>query len=459
MLLKRYYIILVIRVILIVATCIILSFCFYRTDFLFANINLFLLIILQTYLLIRYMNKVNRDLNKFFTSVRNNDSTLVFYPKDNIRANDEFQKCLDEMNSVIRGIRIENEKQNQYFKNVVEHIGIGLLSFNNNGQIELYNNAALELFQIHSISKISELNKFHKGFSDILANIKSGETRLIDILLENKVAQDQSEILSLSVKASEFILLEKKLKLVSFQNIKRELEGKELESWQKLTRVLSHEIMNSISPLTSLAKTIVRYFRQDNNKQKDPSELNNEIISKTIDGLNIIEERGEGLLNFVADYRSYASLPKPVYEDFSVNVIFDSIHKLKEKSLISENILLVKDIFPEELEIRADKKFFDQILINLINNSISGLKKKKEDKIIKLKAFVGNSDNVVIQVIDNGEGIGEELKDKIFIPFFSTRDKGSGIGLSLCRQIMHLQGGSIGVVSKPGFETTFTLKF
>jgi len=338
-------------------------------------------------------------------------------------------------------------------------VGIGLLSFNKEGQIELHNNAALKLFQINNIHKITELDVYNKDFSNILTNMKTGETRLIDILLENTIEEDQPEIMSLSVKASEFVLLDEKLKLVSFQNIKRELERKELESWQKLTRVLSHEIMNSVSPLTSLAKTIARYFRQKNQKPKDVSELNSEIISKTIDGLNIIEERGEGLLNFVADYRSYASLPKPVYEKISLSNVFDNINKLHDRILKEENILLVKDIYPEELNLSADKKFLDQILINLINNSISGLRKKKKDRIIKLKAFVGNTNKIVLQVIDNGEGIGYELIDKIFIPFFTTREKGSGIGLSLCRQIMYLHDGSIAVISKPGVETIFTLKF
>lgn len=459
MILRKFYINLIIRVVFIGLTCMTLSFCIYKTDFIFANINLFLFIILQLVLLIRFLNKVNRDLKKFFTSVKNEDSTLMFIPEDSNKSNNEFQNCLDELNSVIRNIRIENERQNQYFKNVVEHVGIGLISFNNEGQIELHNKAALQLFQIHNIHNISEFDRFNKDFSNILTKMKAGETRLIDILLEDVYEQDQQELMSLSIKASEFVLLGNKLKLVSFQNIKRELEGKELESWQKLTRVLSHEIMNSISPLTSLAKTIVRYFRQNNQKPKDISELNSKIINKTIDGLKIIEERGEGLLNFVADYRSYASLPEPVYEIFSLSYVFDNIHKLHSRILQMENILLVKDIYPEELKIRADKKFLDQILINLINNSISGLKNREEDRIIKLKAFVGSTNNIVLQVIDNGEGIGEELKDKIFIPFFTTREKGSGIGLSLCRQIMHLHGGSITVVSRPGVETSFSLKF
>ncbi|MFC2117556.1 PAS domain-containing sensor histidine kinase [Bacteroidota bacterium] len=458
MILKSLYINLIIRVIVMGLTCLALGFCFYMTDLFFANINLLLFIVLQIALLIRYLNKINRDLKKFFISVRNEDSSLVFFPEDSNKPKDEFQNCLDEMNSVIRKIRIENEKQNQYFKNVVEHVGIGLLSYNESGKIELYNNAVLSLFQISSIKYISELDNFHENFSQILTDIKPGETQLVEIKSLYNSDQDQYDILNLSIKASEFILMKKRLKLLSFQNIKRELEGKELESWQKLTRVLAHEIMNSVSPLTSLAKTILKYFKKDE-KPKNPDEINTEIIDKTIDGLNIIEERGEGLLTFIGDYRSYASLPKPVIEQLTIVEIFQNIHKLLSEKIEAENILIVKDVFPDELKLVADKKFLEQMLINLINNSISVLKKKSEDKIIKLRASKGHENSVIIQVTDNGEGIAEELLDKIFIPFFTTKDKGSGIGLSLCRQIMHLHGGSISVVSDPGVETTFTLKF
>ncbi len=234
--------------------------------------------------------------------------------------------------------------------------------------------------------------------------------------------------------------------------------AKELESWQKLIRILTHEIMNSISPISSTIKTIKEFLSTNSKKAKSINDIEQEIIDDSVNGLNIIEERSDGLVDFVEKFRSLTLQPKPIFRQFSIKELFENIKLLMTKELNENNILLEIEVIPESLALTADKKLVEQILINLVNNSIQAFDNTKDRRITLRALYIANK-NVVIQVIDNGTGISDENMERIFVPFFATKYKGSGIGLSLSREIMRLHNGKIRVRSVPEKETVFTLEF
>ncbi len=452
MIYKNLYINIVIRAILLAATCFAFSFIYFSSKDVLLLVNIFLLIVLQVYLVIYKLNKTNRDLTGFFAAIQNDDSSIIYErmaPDRNFR---NLYRNFDEINNRIRRLKIESITRNLYLQNVVDHIGVGLLSFDDNDNIDILNNATRNLIKTSGMKKLNRLEKVSKSLPVLLRELKPGEQRLIKIRTED-------ELLQLAVKASVFKMEERKIKLISFQNIKNELEEKELESWQKLIRILTHEIMNSISPISSTIKTIKGFLTDsDTKKTKSVNDIEQELIDDSVKGLSIIEERSDGLVDFVEKFRSLTLLPKPVFKQFTIKELFENIKLLMAKELNKNNIELEIQVVPDSLIITADKKMVEQILINLINNSIQAFD-NIEKKKINLRAYYLSNKNPVIQVTDNGNGISDENIDKIFIPFFTTKRQGSGIGLSLSREIMRLHNGKIRVKSAPGKETIFTLEF
>jgi len=217
--------------------------------------------------------------------------------------------------------------------------------------------------------------------------------------------------------------------------------------------------MNSVSPITSLSTTISRYYKKaDLNSIKSVEEIDNSTIEDTLEGLNTIEETGKNLINFVTNYRSLTTLALPKMEEFEISELFSRVILLINEKIKSEKINIHSEIEPEELTLLADEKQAEQILLNLIQNSINALQNIREKQII-LKASRNNNERVFIEVIDNGMGIPAENINNIFIPFYSTKENGSGIGLSLSRQVMNLHKGNISVSSVPGEKTSVLLIF
>lgn len=406
---------------------------------------------MQAYLLLKYLNKFNRDISAFFHSIKYDDYSISFNKKNYGGAYNELYDSLEEVNKKIRGYRILSESQEQYFKNLVKHVEIGLICFNENEGVEFCNDAAHQLLGKNNISNLSDITGVDKNLEKIISEIRPSESKIARLSVNNEIYQ-------LSIRLSQFVVLNKKLKLITLQNIKNELDEKELESWQKLIRVLTHEIMNSIGPVSSTIKTILEFLTKDNfTKPKLINELNNELIADSVKGLKIIDDRSEGLVDFVQKFRSLTLLPRPEIAPININHLCEEIRLLLKEILDKNHISIDLDI-KEELEIKADKKLIEQVLINLINNSVKALERIK-NKEIKLKAYTQDNGKISIQVIDNGEGITKEIIDKIFIPFFSTREKGTGIGLSLSKQIMLSHGGTINMRSEPESGTVFTLLF
>jgi nitrogen fixation/metabolism regulation signal transduction histidine kinase len=357
---------------------------------------------------------------------------------------------MNNLNTIIQNVKIENERTSQFLQSVVDHVDIGLLSFDVNGNIEIYNRAAKRYLNVQQPRQLSSLKTTNDELFKVIKNIKPGQEILHKMKIDNLLQ-------SILVKASELKFESNVIKLVSFQDITNELDKKELDSWQKLIRVLTHEIMNSISPITSLTGVISGYFKKKDNENTIPLELiDHQIVSKTLSGLNTIEETGKGLLDFVDKYRSLTSLPKPNLSKFTIDSLFRKC-KLLMESNISNSIKIITSVYPEDIAIVADYAQVEQILINLIKNAVEALSNMK-DGTIHLKAFYAEN-GTFIQVADNGIGISGDIIEDIFVPFYTTKENGSGIGLSLSKQIMQNHDGTISVNSAPDKGSEFTLKF
>ena len=452
MLLNKFFINLSIRVTLIVLTSVILGIVLPHLDrgYYYTLAGMIFMIILQSWWLVNLVNKTNSDLEKFFSSVQDHDSSVRF--SENTK-NDSFRKLHDRMNTlntIIQNVKIQNERTSQFLQSIVDHVDIGLLSFDMNGNIEIYNRAAKRYFDVQQAHQLSSLKTSNDEIFKIINTIKPGQEILHKIKTDNILQ-------SILVKATELKFESNVIKLVSFQDITNELDKKELESWQRLIRVLTHEIMNSISPITSLTSVISGYFKKKEDDNPIPLELiDSQIVSKTLSGLNTIEETGKGLLDFVDKYRSLTSLPKPDLSKFPIDNLFGKC-KLLMESNISNKIKIISNVNPEDIALVADYAQVEQILINLIKNAIEALSGKKNGTI-HLKAFYAD-DVTIIQVVDNGIGISGDIIEDIFVPFYTTKKNGSGIGLSLSKQIMQNHDGTISVNSAPDKGSEFTLKF
>ncbi len=452
MIYRNLYINLIVRIIIMTLTCFVFAMTYFALRDWIILANLIVLLVLQVYLLIRYMNRLNQDLYNFFAAVRNDDSSILYERMAPSKSFISLYKCFDEVNNKIRQLKIETVNKNLYLQNLIEHVGIGLISFDNKGKVEIINTAARKIFKIPSIRNINRLARVDESLPDKLRTISPNSQLLLNFRVD-------SELLKIAVKASLFRIEQKEIKLLSFQNIKTELEENELDSYQKLIRILTHEIMNSTGPILSSISTIKDFLTEKKSgKTKKINAIDQELLDDSVKGLNIIEERSGGLSDFVEKFRSLTLLPKPVFTALTVSELLKDIEILMKADLRSQKINLSIEVHPAGLSLNADKKLVEQIIINLITNSIQALEKQKE-KTILLKAFRNEDDKTVIQVIDNGRGIPGEEIENIFIPFYTTKERGSGIGLSLSRQIMRLHNGKIDAKSLQGVETIITLEF
>lgn len=441
----------IIRVILLGLSCLGFFFILFKTELYAALLIIGLFIIYQIYSLIHYVEKTNRDLTRFFTSIRYSDFSQTFKDDGLGTSFEALRKAFAEVMNAFRKTRAEKEEHYRYLQTVVQHVGIGLIAFQPNGDVELINTAAKRLLRVPSLKNIQSLESFSKLLVETLQSIKPRERALIKV-------EGNDELLHLALYAAGFKLRGQNFLLVSIQNIHSELEEKEIEAWQKLIRVLTHEIMNSITPIASLASTINELIRESWKFRKSDEKIETESLTDIHDAAQTIQKRSQGLLHFVDAYRNLTLIQKPSFQIFQVKELFTRVEKLMQANIKKTAISFGQKIEPKSLELAADPELIEQVLINLLLNALHALKGQKNARI-DLNAKLDGRGRIVIQVKDNGPGITEENLEKIFIPFFSTREGGSGIGLSLSRQIMRLHHGSIGVHSDPGVETIFTLRF
>ena len=441
----------IIRVILLfVSTYLFIHLLGYESKYV-SPIIIGVLIIVQLVDLFRYLETTNRKLTRFLESIKYSDFSSGFtYDNKLGHTFRDLNKAFNEVLEAFRMARAEKEEHLNYLHTVVQHVSTGLLSFDHEGQIGIINTTAKRFLQTPQIRNIIELKPRNPELYKKLIEMKPG----------NKALIRNTNDISLAIHATELRLRGKSYKLVALQNIQTELQQKELEAWQNLTKVLRHEIMNSITPIASLTETLNEILKEDVRKQEgmDNFCIDEESVDDLKDGLNTIENRSKGLVRFVDAYRDYTTIPKPKFTNISVAKMFEHINHLLEAEIQSLGIEFVISLIPENLEITADKELIEMVLINLIKNAREALIEKEEGKI-ELRGRIDSERRAIIEVKDNGPGIIKEALDRIFIPFYSTKKEGSGIGLALSRQIMQLHHGTLLVKSEPDIYTIFTLSF
>ncbi len=450
---KRFRIQIIIRILLLTSSIYAFFYLLQQTK-LYATIFIVgFFILYQVYALIRYVERTNQHLSRFLLAVKHGDFSRSFSGKELGPSFEELLKIFNDIMEKIQQTRSEKEEHYRYLQTIVHHVGIGLITFQADGKVDLINTAAKRLLNVPGLRNIKTLKNFSQPLVETLFSLKAGEKALV------KVNEGEME---LAIHAAEFRLRDQKFTLVSLHNIQSELQEKEMEAWQTLIRVLTHEIMNSMTPITSMATTVIDLLNPYHHEEGQNSEtsIDAETIADIANALKTIHKRSTGLTHFVSAYRNLTLIPKPNFKLFAIEELFTRVKKLMEGKFKENGILFQWSVDPQTLELTADPGLIEQVLINLLLNAADALMgyKNKEPQV-ELSASLDEIGRIIIQVTDNGPGIVKEALGKVFIPFFTTKKKGSGIGLSLSRQIMKLHKGSIGVHSEPDVRTVFTLKF
>ncbi len=436
--------------VLVFASTIFLFFFLLDTDTYLTPILVFIVALLQVYTLIRYVEKTNRDLASFLESIRFSEFTRSFKIEGMGPSFNELNTAFNDVISDFQKVRSEKEEHFHYLQSIVQNIDVSILAYQKDGTIEMINKASKKLFQLNTIKNIDKLNYLSEELVQTMLTIKPGENKLVKI-------QDDDDFLQLAINSTEFKLKDKIITLATVKNIQNVLEEQETETWQKLIRVLTHEIMNSITPIGSLSATLETMLKPYTEEGSE-SGPDRETILEIQQALKTISKRSSGLMHFVDTYRNLTRIPKPNFTHVKVSTMFENLESLMEKDLKENNIEFSKLVEPAGFEVSMDEQLIEQVLINLLKNSIYALEGREKGKIT-MKAFFNKRGRPTIQISDNGVGILIDVLDKIFIPFFTTKPSGSGIGLALSRQILRLHGGTITAASTPEKETIFTMTF
>ena len=400
--------------------------------------------------LVRYTEKTTRDLTRFLESVRYADFTRRFTTDDRGPIFEDLRDAFEEVTSEFRRLRAEKERQVRYLQQVVQHLGVALITYQDDGEVELMNTAARRLLRTGPIRHVEALERVSDNLAEALRTLDSGEQAMVRV-------EEEDRTLQLAVRVSRFQLQGEPHALASVQDLRNELEEKEMEAWQQLTSVLTHEIMNSVAPISSLASTASRRLQTND----DNGSITADEALDAREAVDTIERRSESLINFVDAYKSFTDIPSPEFEVLNAEELLTNVRSLLRAQIEEQDLDVSVSVDPPDLTLTGDADLLDQLLINLALNALQAIEEDldTDQGRIEFRASVDRRSRPVVQVEDNGPGIPEDVQEKIFVPFFTTKEDGSGIGLSLSRQIMRLHGGSLTVRSTEGEGTVFTLRF
>ena len=396
----------------------------------------------------RFQRKTQAELAQFVESVHYRDFSRYFDVKHAPLELQPLRQGFNEINSTFKVISKEKETQYQYLQKILELVNTGILSYEEeDGKILWMNEPLKNMLQLPYLKTIHSLSKRDAGLYKDIISLRPGESSIGTAHLERNTFK-------VLLSATGFQTDGKVYKLIAFQNVNEALDETESKAWQKLLSVMTHEIMNSIAPISSLADTL------KNRLQQSVSSLTNN--SGSIDdlelGIETIKRRSEGLLKFAETYRNLNKITRPNLKKVFVRDLFENIQQLMQPTLDQKNIDMDVILHDMDLQLEIDINLIEQVLINLVVNAIEAVKEKPDARIV-LSAYVAATRKTVIKVADNGYGMNEEVMDKIFVPFFTTKKNGSGIGLSLCKQVMMLHKGNIQVQSREGEGTALMLQF
>ncbi len=430
---------LLIRTGLILITIFLGVYLYLDVDKLFSVIGVIMLLSIQVYFLVKYLSNISSELSDFFSNISADDFQNTTLDQNIIKSHGDLYHVLQKLKQHIKDQRSEVELKELLLTSFLEHVDTAIILFQSNGKIIWLNNTALDILKIPRFYSIVDLWNVYPELEKEFKETNPGERKIYKF-------DNGSEELTLSLRRSEFITQDNTLSLFAIDHISKEYSEIEQESWERLIKVIAHEIMNTLTPVTALIDSL----------KKDLSEYANDknYLKTTERSLNIIEDRSKGLLNFVSRYKSITTTPAPKCTPIHIGELLKEIKQLA----VQENTEIIEiSLKTDDLELFVDKDLITQAILNLIKNSMFAIDGKEDGKIT-LEALK-DKDRMIINVSDNGKGIKEEIIDKVFIPFYSTKSHGSGIGLSFSRQIMRLHGGTIKINSVPNVMTTISLIF
>lgn len=447
---KKFSMLIIARTMLAMLSLLLLGFFISSEGYHAATIMLSLLLVAQLAELTNFVNKTNNELVRFFSAARHADYSQRFDLTKLGSGFDELGYAFGDILKRLQEARTQQEEAFRHLKAVVEHVPVPLISITTSNQLTLWNNSARRLFGTHPVTKLSDLDVFSADFSQQLLTLAPGERSLITISIDGVQHQ-------LSIAATEIILGQRKEQLISLQDIQSELDAAQLEAWQDLVRVLTHEIMNSITPVASLAKTAVDLVDDVVIQLAEQPNIVDE-LSDVKDAVNTVARRSDGLMQFVTSYRQLTRLPPPNKQLVNIHSIFQEIERLACQTWPELGVNYQFDVTPQTLTINADRDMLTQVMINLLKNAEHAVAASARPEVI-VSAKLNNRGRVVIEVRDNGAGIAPDIVEKIFVPFFTTKREGSGVGLALTRQIMLAHGGFVSLSSENDHGTSFHLTF
>ena len=333
---------------------------------------------------------------------------------------------------------------------LIEHIPVPLMTLHSDDSITLQNNASRRLFGAIAVTKLGDLKKFGSGFHSAVAESVPGNRELVTFSVEEIEYQ-------LTLATTEVMVAGSNDRLISLQDIQTELDLTQAQAWQDLVRVLTHEIMNSITPVTSLATTAVEVVDDMIEKTDAESPVAND-LSDLRDAIGTVARRSDGLMQFVNSYRQLTRLAPPEKKRVQIGELFESVGRLAAAEWPDRKVALRSQVEPAGLDIFVDRDLLEPVLLNLLRNAWHATLEVAEPHI-ELRGRLNRRGNTVIEVCDNGPGVAEDIASKIFVPFFTTKEGGSGVGLALARQVMTAHGGFIRVMPNDGGGAKFSLTF
>lgn len=379
-----------------------------------------------------------RQVIFMLNAIENDDFSFKFSSDSPLRSDILVNQTLNRITAIIQKAKVDAVQKEKYYELILNSVNTGIIVADENGNIFQTNNEALKLLGLSVFTHLKQLYKISPDLPDILQNVGPGEKQQTSFVNERGTVH-------LSVRTSKMVINDTKMCIYAINDINSELDDKEIESWIRLTRVLTHEIMNSITPITSLSETLLSLHKNANKDIRN--------------GLEVISSTGKGLIDFVESYRKFTHLPTPQPSLFYAAGLAERIKQLTQCNNTLSGTQIIISIDPHDLIIHADEKLITQVILNLVKNAMQSIG-NAADGLIQIKGYCNPDESVSLEIMDNGPGISPEMADHIFIPFFTTKEGGSGIGLSISRQIMRLHGGTLSLKSSPSKkETAFILTF
>ena len=415
-----------------------------------ATFLMFIIILGLIYELWFFLNRINREVVRFLKSVRYADFSQSFEYEDDGASFRKVGEAFTDTMERFKALRMTQETELTNLRAIINHIPVPLMTIKEGGTLSLLNNAARRLFGTSQLTKVTDLRQYGEDLCEQLRRCRAGEKRIAEVSIDGIDTKLSLGLMEVTSNAGTE-------RLFSLQDIGKELESTQLSAWQDLVRVLNHEIMNSITPVASLAQTTadiaeeVRLELEDNHPQKND-------IAKIGNAAMTMSRRAGNLMQFVSNFRQLTRLPKPKQKIISVQNVFDHVLRIAQASNLNDKDKLTTEVTPSGLEFNIDPEQIEQALINLLRNAEQALE-NQQDGEIKLLAYLNQRGRITIEVCDNGPGIEEGILDKIFVPYFTTKTEGSGIGLALARQIMTYHGGFIRATNREEGGASFKLTF